>query len=111
MISVGITSRMNVETQVTKWLKIGTRSQFNFDDRSGEEANFEVALETNPLGTAYDKNGKLTIWPWPDNIIVGNPLGGLLYDDLDKSYQILTNNYAEVDFPFIDGLTYRLIQA
>ncbi|HKI87596.1 MAG TPA: SusC/RagA family TonB-linked outer membrane protein [Draconibacterium sp.] len=103
-----ISTRINLETKVTDWLTVGTRSQFTIDDASGSEANFEVALETNPLGTAYDKYGNLTIYPWPDNIIVGNPLGPLLYDDLNKTYQVVANNYAEINFPFIQGLTYRL---
>lgn len=101
-------TRVNLETQITDWLSIGTRSQFNISDASGSEANFEVALETNPLSLAYDEYGNYTIFPWPDNIIVGNPLGPLLYEDLDKSYQAVTNNYAIVDFPFIEGLKYRL---
>ncbi len=103
-----ITSRINVETKLTDWLSVGTRTQFNYDDASGSEANFEVSLETNPLGLAYDEYGNYTIFPWPDNIIVGNPLGPLLYDDLDKSYQILSNNYLVIDIPFIKGLSYRL---
>lgn len=103
-----ISSRINIETKLTDWLSIGTRTQLNFDDESGAEANFHVALETNPLGLAYDEFGNYTIFPWPDNIIVGNPLGPLLYDDLDKTYQILANNYAIVDIPFIKGLSYRL---
>jgi TonB-linked SusC/RagA family outer membrane protein len=103
-----ITSRINVDTKLIDWLTIGTRTQLNFDDQSGAEANFHVALETNPLGLAYDEYGNYTIFPWPDNIIVGNPLGNLLYDDLDKSYQILTNNYIAADIPFIKGLSYRL---
>ena len=31
-----------------------------------------------------------------------------LFDNIDKSYQILANNYAIVDFPFVKGLSYRL---
>jgi TonB-linked SusC/RagA family outer membrane protein len=103
-----LTSRINVETKLTDWLSVGTRTQLSFDDASGAEANFEVSLETNPLGLAYDEYGNYTIFPWPDNIIVGNPLGPLLYDDLNKSYQILTNNYVAIDVPFIQGLSYRL---
>lgn len=103
-----LSSRINVETKLLKWLTIGSRNQLTLDDASGAEANFETSLETNPLGLAYDKFGKYTIWPWPDNIIVGNPLGPMLYDDLDKSYQVLSNNYVIVDFPFVKGLSYRL---
>ena len=101
-------SRINVETKITDWLRIGTRTQFTFDDASGSEANFHVALETNPLSTAYDEYGNQNVFPWPDNIIVGNPLQNLLYDDMNKAYQILSNNYAIIDFPFVKGLSYRL---
>ena len=37
------TSRINVETKLTDWLTIGTRTQFTFDDASGSEANFHAA--------------------------------------------------------------------
>lgn len=102
------TSRINVETKIFPWLTVGTRTQLSFDDATGVEANFHVALETNPLGRAYDDYGNLTIWPWPENIIVGNPLGNLLYDNTDKSHQVLTNNFLLLDVPFIKGLSYRL---
>lgn len=103
-----LTSRINLETKLTEWLSIGTRTQLTYIDASGTEANFEGAIEKNPLTTAYDENGNLTIYPWDGVITVNNPLQGLLYDDLDRSYQVLSNNYVIVDFPFIDGLSYRL---
>jgi TonB-linked SusC/RagA family outer membrane protein len=92
-----LSTRVNIETKLTKWLTIGTRTQFTFDDASGAEANFHVALETNPLSHAYDTYGNQSIFPWPDNIIVGNPLQSLLYDDMNKSYQIVTNNFVVID--------------
>jgi len=103
-----LSTRINVETKILDWVSIGTRTQFTYDDASGVEANFQTALHTNPLGTAYDEFGNYTIFPWPENIIVVNPLGNLLYDNLDKAYQVLTNNYLIVDVPFIKGLSYRL---
>ena len=101
-------TRLNVETKLFDWLAIGTRTQLNFDDASGAEPDFSDAFITNPLSHAYDEYGNLTIFPWPDNIIVGNPLQDLLYDDLDKSYQVLTNNYLQLDVPWVKGLSYRL---
>ncbi|HBE43736.1 MAG TPA: SusC/RagA family TonB-linked outer membrane protein, partial [Bacteroidales bacterium] len=101
-------SRINLESKIISWISLGTRTQLTFDDESGANANFENLIEKNPLTKAFDEDGKYTIYPWPENIIVGNPLEPLLYDDLDKSYQILTNNYAIIDFPFIKGLNYRL---
>ena len=67
-----------------------------------------AAMIANPLGKPYDDNGNYLIYPIAENITIINPLTDLAYDDLDKSYQILTNNYLNVDVPFIKGLTYRL---
>ena len=38
----------------------------------------------------------------------GNALQGLLADNIDEGYQVVTNNYAIVDFPFVKGLQYRI---
>jgi len=103
-----ISTRLNVETKLLDWLAVGTRTQLNFDDASGEDVSWYGAMIANPLGKPYDDNGNYLLYPIPENITITNPLTALVYDDLDKSYQILTNNYLNVDVPFIKGLTYRL---
>src|SRR5690606_4340132 len=37
-----------------------------------------------------------------------NPLMGTLAKNIDESYQMVSNNYAVVDFPFVKGLQYRI---
>ncbi len=103
-----VTTRLNIETKLFDWLAVGTRTQLNYDDASGREVSWYGAMIANPLGKPYDDNGNYLIYPIPENITITNPLTNLAYDDLDKSYQILTNNYLNVDVPFIKGLTYRL---
>ena len=103
-----ITTRFNIETKLFDWLAVGTRTQLNYDDASGRDVSWYEAMIANPLGKPYDDNGNYLIYPIPENITIINPLTDLAYDDLDKSYQILTNNYLNVDVPFIKGLTYRL---
>ena len=103
-----ITTRLNIETKLFDWLAVGTRTQLNYDDASGRDVSWYEAMIANPLGKPYDDNGNYLIYPIPENITIINPLTDLAYDDLDKSYQILTNNYLNVDVPFIKGLTYRL---
>ena len=103
-----ITTRINIETKLLDWLAVGTRTQLNYDDASGNDVSWYSAMIANPLGKPYDDNGNYLIYPIPENITIVNPLTNLAYDDLDKSYQILTNNYLNVDVPFIKGLTYRL---
>lgn len=102
------TSRVNVDTKISNWLTIGTRTQFTYDDRSGTSPSMSGLLWTNPLSTPYDADGILAVYPWPEDLTVSNPLQGLLYDNVDKSYQIVTNNYAIIDFPFVEGLSYRI---
>lgn len=106
-----LTTRVNLDTKITNWLTIGTRSQFSFDDRSGIAPTWDGdqgVFWMNPLTRAYDDDGNLTIRPWPDDVYFRNPLMGLLADDIDESYQIMSNSYATVDLPFIPGLQYRL---
>ncbi|HLP74635.1 MAG TPA: TonB-dependent receptor [Bacteroidales bacterium] len=103
-----VTTRLNIETKLFDWLAVGTRTQLNYDDASGRSVSWYGAMIANPLGKPYDANGNYLIYPIPENITITNPLTNLAYDDLDKSYQILTNNYLNVDVPFIKGLTYRL---
>ncbi|MGE5421092.1 MAG: SusC/RagA family TonB-linked outer membrane protein [Chloroflexota bacterium] len=103
-----ITSRINVDTKVSDWLSIGTRTQFSMDDRSGEGPSMSGLLWTNPLTTPYDENGVLTIYPWAEDLTVNNPLSPILYNNTDKTNQIVTNNFAVIDFPFVEGLSYRI---
>ncbi|MCK4921511.1 MAG: SusC/RagA family TonB-linked outer membrane protein, partial [Bacteroidales bacterium] len=103
-----LSNRINIETKITDWLTMGTRTNLSYEDESGTEADFEDCLEKNPLTTAYDENGQLTVWPWPEQLVVSNALQETLYDDKDLSYQMVSNNYALISVPYVEGLTYRL---
>lgn len=106
--------RFNLDSKITKWLNIGTRTQLTYDDRSGLNViwdggtGYDGVFWMNPLTTVYDEDGNLTINPWPEETQIGNPLQRLLADNTDKSYQVVTNNFAVIDFPFLKGLQYRI---
>ncbi|MFZ0282379.1 MAG: SusC/RagA family TonB-linked outer membrane protein [Bacteroidales bacterium] len=102
------TSRINLDTKVLKWLTLGSRTQFSFDDRRGLGPDMSDLFQTNPLTKAYEEDGSQAIYIWDDDHYFGNPLQMTLYDNIDNSHQILSNNYAIVDFPFIKGLSYRI---
>jgi TonB-linked SusC/RagA family outer membrane protein len=103
-----LTSRINIDTKIVDWLTIGSRTQISFDDKSGLGPDISDLFQTNPLTKAYEEDGSLAIYIWDDDHYFGNPLQMTLYDNIDKSYQVLSNNYLIVDFPFISGLSYRL---
>jgi TonB-linked SusC/RagA family outer membrane protein len=101
-------TRINLETAVTKWLKLGTNTQLSLSNRSGEGPSWGSIFLTNPLTKAYEEDGSLSIYPWPEYIINDNPLSPTLHNNEDKTYKVFTNNYLDISFPFLPGLTYRL---
>lgn len=103
-----ITGRVNLDVQLTDWLTIGTRTQYSTDNRDGASLDFNDLFVTNPLTNPYNDDGSLTLYPWPEFTDIGNPLEPKNFQNRDRSYQILTNNFLDVSIPFIPGLTYRL---
>jgi TonB-linked SusC/RagA family outer membrane protein len=102
-----ISTRINVDTKIANWLSIGTRTQLSYDDQSGAPVSMSALFTRNPLAKPFDEDGNITMYPWPEDD-GSNPLEPTLYDNKSLSYQIVTNNYALIDFPFITGLSYRI---
>jgi TonB-linked SusC/RagA family outer membrane protein len=99
------TVRINMETQVTDWLKVGTQSFGSFSDFSGEAPNLTQLAQAGPLRMPYDSDGNL--------VILGgdftNPLIGLQNEDLDKRNELFGNFYARINnIPFLPGLSWDI---
>jgi TonB-linked SusC/RagA family outer membrane protein len=106
-----LSTRVNLEANLTNWLTYGTNTQLSYNDRSGLSPTFSGdngAYLFNPLTSPYDSVGKLTIFPWPEDTHFGNPLAPTLASSLDNTYKVFTTNYLQVKFPFVTGLGYRL---
>jgi TonB-linked SusC/RagA family outer membrane protein len=106
------TTRLNLEANVADWLTIGTNTQLSLADRSGFTPSWSGGIDgafyMNPLTTIRDEAGKLSIYPWPEDIYWGNPLQHTLAENKDNRYKVFSNNYVNVDIPWIPGLKYRL---
>jgi TonB-linked SusC/RagA family outer membrane protein len=103
-----ITTRINLDTKIADWLTLGTRTQLSYDDRSGYPLNWNLIYRKNPLTRPYDANGNLNPYPWAEYNDIASPLDPLQYDYTNEGYQVVTNNYLQVDVPFVKGLSYRL---
>jgi TonB-linked SusC/RagA family outer membrane protein len=101
-------NRINIEMDVNSWLTLGTRSQFSYDDLSGVEPSFSLAHDLNPLTKGLNEDGSINMYPWEGRETWHNPLQTTFYKDIDESFQIITNNFAVVNFPFLEGLSYRI---
>ncbi|MEO7444455.1 MAG: TonB-dependent receptor [Ferruginibacter sp.] len=106
-----LSSRINLDINITNWLTYGTNTQLSFNDRSGLSPTFSGdygAYLFNPLTTPYDSAGKLTVYPWPEDTYFENPLAPTLAKSRDNTYKLFTTNYLQVKLPFVPGLSYRL---
>ncbi|MBV9772466.1 MAG: TonB-dependent receptor [Gemmatimonadetes bacterium] len=100
--------RLNLDQKLHQWITLGTSTQLGLTNRGGIAADLENAFFQNPLTSAYNADGSLTVYPWADDPFFGNPLQGLLVPAEDDSHRVFTSNYAQLDFPFLKGLSYRV---
>lgn len=100
--------RGNLDIKLRDWLTLGTSTNGVYSDRSGIADDFSAAYFMNPLTNAFDTNGNLTLYPWPEDVFWGNPLANSLVIDDNTTKRIFSSNYALVTIPWVTGLTYRL---
>lgn len=100
------TLRANIDVTINKWLKAGTNTFLAFADFSGECATLNDILNVSPVVTPKDADGNWNINPSGQALL--NPFLYMQSNDVDKRFQTNTLLYAQVDFPFLRGLQYRV---
>lgn len=98
--------RINLDSKITDWLKIGTSSYFNVSNFSGENTSFGNLFSIPACTTPYEDDG-VTL---KTNPITGtiNPLLKIHDPNKDIRYNLSGNVYADVTIPWIKGLSYRI---
>lgn len=98
--------RINLDSKITDWLKIGTSSYFNISNFSGENTSFGNLFSIPACTTPYEDDG-VTL---KTNPITGtiNPLLKIHDPNKDIRYNLSGNVYADVTIPWIKGLSYRI---
>ncbi|MGI8583250.1 MAG: SusC/RagA family TonB-linked outer membrane protein [Chitinophagaceae bacterium] len=106
-----LSTRVNLEMNIKKWLTYGTNNQLLYNIRDGLPAAFTGqtgAYNFNPLTTPFNADGSQKIFPWPEDLFFGKPLAPTLASNEDRSSKIISNNYLDIKIPFVPGLSYRL---
>lgn len=101
--------RVNIDNQITGWLKFGVNAQYSERDMSGIEANMQIAAWTSPYNDLWADAAKT------DPIPLGNEdglVGSILKDAIiDKNLEIQRNLFANfygiIDLP-LKGLSFRM---
>lgn len=97
--------RLNLETTITKWLKIGAQTFGTFGNYSGASPELSSMVQAGPLRTPYDSSGNL-VYQWESTL--GNPFVPSSADDYDHTNSLFGNFYSKIDAPFIKGLSYTV---
>jgi len=100
------TGRINLDAELADWLNIGTNSFVTVSDNSGIEYSTTGGSTFSPFSAPYDEEGNLV--RNPNGQISINPFLFGEDIDVDKRLQINSLIYANIQIPWIKGLSYRL---
>lgn len=98
-------ARINIESKIFDWLKVGTQAFGSFMDYSGVSPDLRSIYCYSPLNVPYDEDGNLIYTP---NGTLTNPFTVLDADEKDLQNTISALVYASVDVPYLKGLNYRV---
>ncbi|MBQ9311197.1 MAG: SusC/RagA family TonB-linked outer membrane protein, partial [Bacteroidales bacterium] len=105
-----------LDINITDWLTVGAKANYLASNSWGQPASIRYAMWYTPLSYVYARQDGYTDWynSTPDGNS-GSPYLGTGKDDsyayTDRTSKSMNLNgvaYAQVDFPFIPGLSYRI---
>ncbi|MCH5597499.1 SusC/RagA family TonB-linked outer membrane protein [Niabella ginsengisoli] len=97
--------RLNLESKITDWLKMGIQSSYSINDYSGVSPNLANIFTLAPQMAYKDSAGELIRLP---NRAALNPLLEVTQDNFDKRNNLFGLVYADLNIPFVKGLNYRV---
>ncbi len=98
-------ARINIDNKITRWLDVGIQSYLTSSDYSGIIPAITDRYELGPYTPVYNANGELVQYPGGNTI---NPYYQMGVDDLNKRLNLSGNIFANIEVPFVKGLSYRI---
>jgi TonB-linked SusC/RagA family outer membrane protein len=105
-----ISLRVNLDNQITSWLKIGVNAQFAERDLSGNEGNVASAYGATPYSAVWLDEAHTDPAPLSneDGLITGMLFDAIIKKNRELQRNLFANFFGIVDIPFLPGLTYRV---
>ncbi|NBB21977.1 SusC/RagA family TonB-linked outer membrane protein [Runella sp. CRIBMP] len=100
------TMRINLDTEVTKWLTLGANTSGSFTNFFKDAPDMNSIVGTNPLVLPRDENGNYRINPIGDFQV--NPFLSAENDRYEVQSRLVGNFFGIVRIPSIPGFSYRL---
>lgn len=93
-----IRSRLNLEADITSWLKVGTNTQFSQRQEDAVLASLGQMFNMSPYGSMYEENGDLK-W-YPNDFATANPLIDYYgRDRFQRSNNLFSMIFSEIRLP------------
>lgn len=100
------TVRINLDTEVTKWLTLGANTAGSFTNFFKDAPDMNSIVGTNPLVLPRDANGNYIINPIGDFNV--NPFLSAENDRYEVQSRLMGNFYGIIRIPSLPGFSYRL---
>lgn len=100
--------RINVETKLTDWLKVGVKSNYSIRDYSGSSPSLNKAAQFSPYASLYDESGKYLQYPQTTTSFE-SPFWSMKTNDLEKYNTLGAILNAKVTVPWVKGLSYEMV--
>ena len=97
--------RVNLDADVNNWLSIGMQSFLALSDYSGVAPSAASLFKTQPWAPIYDADREYLLTPDGSAL---NPHLTAQIDDDDRRLNGNINLYANIQVPFINGLSYKI---
>lgn len=100
--------RINIETNLTDWLKIGVKSNYSIRDYSGSSPDLNKAAQFSPYASLYDQSGQYLQYPQTTTSFE-SPFWSMRTDDLEKYNMLGAILNAKIKVPWVKGLSYEMV--
>lgn len=102
------TGRINIESDLTSWLKVGVKTNYSIRDYSGDTPNMGQASEYSPYASLYDEYGRYLQYPQTTTSFE-SPFWSMKTEDIEKKNLLGGILNGKVTVPWIKGLTYEVV--
>ena len=99
--------RINLESNITAWLKVGVKSFYSIRDYSGSSPDF-LATHFSPYASIYDEEGRYLQYP-QSTTSFESPFWSMQTDNMEKRNNLGGVLNAEIKIPWVKGLTYSMV--
>lgn len=100
--------RINIDTHLTDWLKIGVKSNYSIRDYSGSAPSMEQATHFSPFASIYDENGNYLQFPQTTTSFQ-SPYWSMHTSDTEKYNNLGAILDATITIPWVKGLSYSMV--